>query len=501
MTKFFDRLGISIYYILIFIIVCIGLFLRIRLYLHQLPVWHDEVALSLNIFERPIYKLFYTLHYSQAAPPLFLVAIKIITNIFGINILSLRFIPTLAGCSSLLLFIPVLQNTFKSKLPVIVALSLFAICGPLIYYSQEIKPYSSDVFFCILILFLINKINFNDKKNAIISSILCFIIPLCSFPSVFMMVAALGYKFLISEKKRKIKYSIYTGIPFCLSLFILWLINHGIHSYMTSFDDWDNGFLKFSFDSFIYIISNYIDYLGYYSVGTLLIFLVGIFICFFKKEETAVISVLCFIIVYFASVFHLYPFIGRASIFFAPIALLFIASIFENNFNEYKDKYLPKITMLLKYIIFLFLIVQSFNIVDSYNRVSDLDYKLQDGYKHERLEREKDIITILDNFKQGDEIVSTYELYIHILFYNIMNKYNYHIDLAFDCNKFDELKDMVSNENFNNFWIVETYNPRHDTSIDYEKEYETILNNAGVKYKKYENNATNIYYVENDNNK
>ena len=124
-----------VYYILLGIICFAGLALRIKAFVAGRPLWHDECSLALNIFDNNnIFAYFKPLNYTQAAPPLFMIATKIITNIFGINEYTLRFIPLLSGILSIPAFY-ILSRRFISNIWVIlIANLLFAINYQLIYY-------------------------------------------------------------------------------------------------------------------------------------------------------------------------------------------------------------------------------------------------------------------------------------------------------------------------------------------------------------------------------
>ena len=496
MLKFGNKFGEIIYCLLFFLIICIGLFLRTKLYLYQLPVWYDEVALCLNIFKKAYIKLPFHLEYLQAAPPLYLILMKSITSIFGKNILTLRFISYLAGCASLILFIPVLKTIFKNKIPIILSLFLFAICQSLVYYSQEIKPYSTDVFFCILILFLINKADINNLKNSIISGLLVFLIPLFSFSSVFIIFAALLYKIFKAKRDEIIKYILYMLIPFAVSVLILYLKNRFIGLAISQQADWTEGYMTFSINSFINIISRHLSFMGFNSTLTLVLYILGVIMCIISKDEIPRILLISFILYCIASFLHLYPFIDRASLFFIPISIIFICFVFNYNYENFFNNFNKKIFIFFISALILFYFLLSINIFDVNNFILNNKFIIKDVPKQERLIRENDIITILDNFNENDKIMSAVELYTYLMFYNIMNNYNYKLHYANHCNNFDEIKKIVNNNDFNNFWIITTYNVDNIKEINYENEYETILNNAGVKYKKY---SPRIYYVENQN--
>jgi len=107
--------------------------------------------LALNIINKNFTQLLtQPLEYDQAAPLLFLVVEKVSANTFGSTEYALRLFPFLCGVLSLFLFYRLSKLCLTPK-AVPIALGLFAIAGPVIYYSSEVKPYSSDVAVALLL--------------------------------------------------------------------------------------------------------------------------------------------------------------------------------------------------------------------------------------------------------------------------------------------------------------------------------------------------------------
>src|SRR5262249_32805679 len=74
----------------------------------------------------------------------FLLATKCLSTLFGNSEMVLRALPFVSGLSALGLFWLLAARTIAAG-AVPIAVVLFAASGPLIYYSSEFKPYSSDV--------------------------------------------------------------------------------------------------------------------------------------------------------------------------------------------------------------------------------------------------------------------------------------------------------------------------------------------------------------------
>ena len=128
-----------------------GIPLRTVQYAANPSLWVDESALALNIIQRTYAGLLQPLDYGQAAPVGFLLLEKFVSLRLGIGEYALRLVPFLSGVASLFLFYALAKRCLVRE-AVPWALFLFAIASPLVYYSSELKQYSSDVFITLVIL-------------------------------------------------------------------------------------------------------------------------------------------------------------------------------------------------------------------------------------------------------------------------------------------------------------------------------------------------------------
>jgi hypothetical protein len=126
------------------ICIAVGAVLRVVQYAHNRSLWFDESLLALNILHRPFGQLLQALDYNQGAPLGFLFLQKLVTIFFGGSELALRATPVAAGLASLFLFWRVVRLCVAPKAAAL-AMALFALSGPLVYYSSEVKQYSFDV--------------------------------------------------------------------------------------------------------------------------------------------------------------------------------------------------------------------------------------------------------------------------------------------------------------------------------------------------------------------
>ena len=127
--------------------------LRLGQYLANPSIWVDEAALARNVLDRDAAGLFGALDYGQVAPPGFLLGVKLSAALFGGSEHALRLLPLLAGLAGPPLFYLVARELLR---PVgsAVATALFSLAVPLVFFSSNLKPYSSDVAVTLLLLWI-----------------------------------------------------------------------------------------------------------------------------------------------------------------------------------------------------------------------------------------------------------------------------------------------------------------------------------------------------------
>lgn len=124
-------------------ILALGITLRLWHYLARPSLWIDEARLGLNVGARGLAGLLRPLDYDQVAPPLFLLAEKAATGLLGMNELALRLLPLMAGVA-LLFLLRSLARQLLSPAETVVVLVVAAVCPVLVYFSNEVKPYTVD---------------------------------------------------------------------------------------------------------------------------------------------------------------------------------------------------------------------------------------------------------------------------------------------------------------------------------------------------------------------
>lgn len=173
---------------LLWIIVGIGIFLRLFHYLDNRSLWTDEVYLSNSLIRLDFLSLATgPLEYEQKAPIGFLWLSKLSVLLFGMGEKALRLVPLISGIISLFVFVPVARY-FLQPLGAFIALVILAVAPPLIFHAVEAKQYSTELLGTIIILYLY--IQFHEKrdlKSLLLWGLLGVILLLFSLSSIFVM--------------------------------------------------------------------------------------------------------------------------------------------------------------------------------------------------------------------------------------------------------------------------------------------------------------------------
>jgi hypothetical protein len=130
---------------LLWFVVLLGVAERVRTYAVNRSLWLDESFLALNIIGRSMHRLLTApLDFNQTAPAGFLFVEKAAVEVFDKGEYTFRALPFICGIIGLLLFPPLARRAL-GPVGAIIAVALFALSGPLVYYSSELKPYAGDI--------------------------------------------------------------------------------------------------------------------------------------------------------------------------------------------------------------------------------------------------------------------------------------------------------------------------------------------------------------------
>jgi hypothetical protein len=115
-------------------------------------LWIDELMIARNVQDRGMAALLTrALDYAQVAPPGFLASVEAATMVFGLGERALRLVPWALSILGLLLFWRIARR-FVSPLALVMGLLLFAASPALIWYGGNVKQYSGDVAWTLLLV-------------------------------------------------------------------------------------------------------------------------------------------------------------------------------------------------------------------------------------------------------------------------------------------------------------------------------------------------------------
>lgn len=318
-------------------IVVLGIVLRLRQYLVNRSFWADEASLAVNLANRSFSELLQILDYQQAAPIGFLYIEKTLVTVFGNHDFVLRLFPLFAGILSTYLIYRIARTHLGNV--GLFAVLLFAISWGLVYYSSELKQYSSDVMVALLLIFLAgNCVRGNTQvKDFLILGVIGSVVIWISHPSVFIL-AGIGFV-LVFEKIFHPKFVPFTWI---LGLGSGWIISFGLEYFVSLRNIVTNGVLIDYWQKAYMPIPPWSDpgwflkvYRSFLSTGfhthwsMSLIFnvlvLVGSLSLLVRERSLAMMLILPVFVTLILSGFKRYPFMHRFLLFLLPFAMLLMA--------------------------------------------------------------------------------------------------------------------------------------------------------------------------------
>jgi 4-amino-4-deoxy-L-arabinose transferase-like glycosyltransferase len=294
--------------------------LRFRQYFANRSLWLDEAKLSLNILHRSFAQLWQPLDYHQGAPVGFLGIEKWAVTTFGTSEYALRLFPLLAGTVSIFLFYLLARRVVRST-AVPLALALFAISPVLIYYASEVKQYSSDVAFALLLVYLA------VTERILLLGICGAVAIWFSHPAVFVLGGIFGVLLLRHWRNWKVHVAGTLWVSsFAVCYFVLL---RKLSQDATLLAYWQQNFMPFPpnpkwfEDSFFHLFSASAA-LRFTGLAAF-VFLCGGVSLWKRNRETQLLLLSPVVPTLLASAVHKYPFGGRLALFLVPILLLLMA--------------------------------------------------------------------------------------------------------------------------------------------------------------------------------
>lgn len=242
-SSFRDQTNVF-FYILVISIIMVGVILRASKYLPAWSMRGDELAVTENLIKKSWGELMTKpLDSNQAAPVGFLLLEKLLVSAFGPLDYILRLPAMLAGCIALILLYSLLHRMGESHGTVFALLALAFGSFP-IYYSSELKQYSTDVLIALLLLVLVyGHLHKETKARDFLKLGVLGALAICfSHPAIFML-AVIGPILLVHHwyDSQKRWWTLLAGATWVFVFLILYwiLLRHQTASeYLVTF--WGN---------------------------------------------------------------------------------------------------------------------------------------------------------------------------------------------------------------------------------------------------------------------
>ena len=164
-----------------------GIAIRLAVYLHNRSLWVDEAMLAVNVIDRSYSQLLGRLDLRQVAPPLLLLTSKLSYALWGQLEYSLRLLPLVAGCLALYLFARMTYRLLPNGFG-LCAVVLFSLGFESIDWATNFKHYSLDELATVLVLLAtVGWEQFSPRRRLIVAALLPWTIWM-SYTSSFLLV-------------------------------------------------------------------------------------------------------------------------------------------------------------------------------------------------------------------------------------------------------------------------------------------------------------------------
>jgi uncharacterized membrane protein len=335
---------------IIWISLILGFILRIARWIHFRSLWLDEIYLASSIVNRSMHDLlFKPLDNWQAAPPGFLFLTHLSMTLFGKGEHSLRLVSLLFGLASLPLMLAVSRRLLSPR-GVAVAMAGFATLGPLIYYCNELKPYSCDVAASLAItLAALRWVEDPTSRRTIIAAMVGAIAVFLSYPAIFVLAGA-GVWMLWTNRdaRRPLAIVATTWLLFFAIDYLLFIRPYTLaepHAHVVQYWLANDSFMpRHILDAIHWVFSSlnavardpgsmWLDYPNAALIGLLIGCAVAL-----RNGGKFLLVLAPYPFILIAAAARQYPFGDRLALFFVPQYLLLIALAFESLWSNFAAK-------------------------------------------------------------------------------------------------------------------------------------------------------------------
>ena len=344
------------------LVIGLGLVTSVRMNLVGRSLWWDEAALAYSFSQRDLLHLTSEgLELIQSAPVGWLYTVKLLTLVFGNSDFILRVPSMLAYAGVLCMMFLLLRRVFEVRYPV--ACTAFAASFPLLLqYSNMFKPYITDAFFCLLVIWFYRKYEEEQWKplkfGLSLAILIWFSNPVC-FMAAGLMLADVLYALLEKKKIReKIKawaaVCIPVGVSF-LSYYVYWLRQTATDDRMRNYwRDWNFPLFPTSGEDFAQI-KKLVETLfsQFYRLEYAVIILLAVFLCCMFHKRGKILTGLYFSmgVTVLASGLGMFPVNKRLWLFIYPLVMLILAAGTELVFFRKEETGFPGVSRVVGLIV------------------------------------------------------------------------------------------------------------------------------------------------------
>ncbi|MBI4795693.1 MAG: glycosyltransferase family 39 protein [Deltaproteobacteria bacterium] len=163
MRRLWSRINLRPSWVGLTLLLIFGLAAFFRVYgLGGRDLWTDEAWVALAALESTPQA---ALAAGHSTPPLYILTVWALAQVVGSSEAVLRSLSFFFGLGTLALFWP-LARALTSRSGSLLGLAMVAFSPIMVYYAKELKQYSGDAFFAVLVFFLVERLRLQDRKWA-----------------------------------------------------------------------------------------------------------------------------------------------------------------------------------------------------------------------------------------------------------------------------------------------------------------------------------------------
>ncbi len=351
-----------------------GLLLAICQLFFNRSLWLDEAMLTMNLISKSFTELLSPLDRNQVAPIAFLYIEKLMITLFGDSEFVLRLFPFFCYLLSVPLMYRLTFKITKSENITLLSTVFFTLNYMIFGYSSEVKQYSSDLLFTLLIVYysLLLIENTNIKSLIWYSIIGIVAVWFSNISIIILFTCGLYTIYYIALKNRNNKIIIpivFWFLSFAI-YYLFFIKGHPSAEIMKEY--WADCFMPLNpftaeFYKFIYSTSRvFYFYNMAYGAIWFIPLIVSIFyvIMALIKKQYNVLYILCSALTVhlLISAFKLYPFNGRLVLYLLPFTIIMYSSGIFLLYEIIKEKFVkfPIIAVLVPALLMYFPYTQNF---------------------------------------------------------------------------------------------------------------------------------------------